>query len=179
VPERDYSGTPLAKNLGAKPGAEVAVFFTTRRVELEERLPGLRATLAPPSRDKRSGQVSSRADLELAVHVREVDLDRLHCDEERLRDLLVAHLLGGHLRDPALARRQRLEPRQEDLARTGASCRQLVVRALEQGARAAPESEIDALAQPCPRFPAAVRPAKSGCNGCHGSGGGLPTHQRR
>ena len=30
VPERDYSGTPLSKKLGAKPGAEVVVFFTTR-----------------------------------------------------------------------------------------------------------------------------------------------------
>ena len=44
---RDYSGTPLAKKLGAKPGAEVVVFFTTRREELERRLPGLKATLAP------------------------------------------------------------------------------------------------------------------------------------
>ena len=30
-PRRDYSATPLAKKLGAKPGAEVVVFFTTRR----------------------------------------------------------------------------------------------------------------------------------------------------
>jgi hypothetical protein len=47
VPERDYSGTPLSRKLGAKPGAEVVVFFTTRRTELEERLPKLKATLAP------------------------------------------------------------------------------------------------------------------------------------
>ncbi len=45
--ERDYSGTPLSKKLGAKPGAEVVVFFTTRRDELLERLPRLKATLAP------------------------------------------------------------------------------------------------------------------------------------
>ena len=43
----DYSGTPLAKKLGAKPGAEVVVLFTTRRAELLERLPKLKATLAP------------------------------------------------------------------------------------------------------------------------------------
>ena len=43
----DYSGTPLAKKLGAKPGAEVLVFFTARRSELEARLPALRATLGP------------------------------------------------------------------------------------------------------------------------------------
>jgi hypothetical protein len=45
--EKDYSGTPLSKKLGAKPGAEVVVFFTTRRSELEARLTGLKATLAP------------------------------------------------------------------------------------------------------------------------------------
>ena len=43
----DYSGTPLGRKLGAKPGAEVLVFFTTRRGELEARLPALKATLAP------------------------------------------------------------------------------------------------------------------------------------
>ena len=44
--EKDYSGTPLGKKLGAKPGAEVVVFFTTRRAELVDRLPRLKATLA-------------------------------------------------------------------------------------------------------------------------------------
>jgi hypothetical protein len=39
--------TPLAKKLGAKPGAEVVVFFTTRRVELERRFVALKKTLAP------------------------------------------------------------------------------------------------------------------------------------
>jgi len=47
VAERDYSGTPLSKKLGARPGAEVVVFFTTRRSELEARLAGLKATLSP------------------------------------------------------------------------------------------------------------------------------------
>jgi hypothetical protein len=43
----DYSSTPLARKLGAKPGGEVLVLFTTRRAELERRLPALKATLAP------------------------------------------------------------------------------------------------------------------------------------
>ena len=43
----DYSATPLSKKLGARPGAEVVVLFTTRRSELLERLPKLKATLAP------------------------------------------------------------------------------------------------------------------------------------
>ena len=44
---KDYSGTPLSKKLGAKPGAEVTLLFTTRRSELEGRLISLKATLAP------------------------------------------------------------------------------------------------------------------------------------
>jgi len=47
VADGDYSGTPLAKKLGAKPGVEVLVFFTARRAELEARLPSLKATLGP------------------------------------------------------------------------------------------------------------------------------------
>jgi hypothetical protein len=46
LPEKKYS-TPLAKKLGAKPGAEVLVFFTTSRGELERRFAGLKTTLAP------------------------------------------------------------------------------------------------------------------------------------
>ena len=38
----------LSEKLGAKPGAEVLVFFTTRRAELERRFPALKKTLAPP-----------------------------------------------------------------------------------------------------------------------------------
>jgi hypothetical protein len=37
----------LSRKLGAKPGAEVLVFFTTRRAELERRFALLKATLAP------------------------------------------------------------------------------------------------------------------------------------
>jgi hypothetical protein len=45
VPEKDYSAVPLASKLGAKPGAEVTVFFTTRADELERRFPKLKRTL--------------------------------------------------------------------------------------------------------------------------------------
>ena len=34
---KDYSATPLSSKLGAKPGVEVLVFFTTSRAELEPR----------------------------------------------------------------------------------------------------------------------------------------------
>jgi hypothetical protein len=39
--------TELSTKLGAKPGSEVLVFFTTRRLELERRFGELKATLAP------------------------------------------------------------------------------------------------------------------------------------
>jgi hypothetical protein len=42
---KDYSGTPLGKKLGAAAGKEVLVFFTTRRDELQSRLPALKETL--------------------------------------------------------------------------------------------------------------------------------------
>jgi hypothetical protein len=48
VAERDYSGSPLTKKLGAKPGADVVVYFTTSRAELERRFESLKRTLAPP-----------------------------------------------------------------------------------------------------------------------------------
>jgi hypothetical protein len=47
VPEKDYSGTPLGRKLGAKPGVGVLVFFTTSRADLEARFGALKATLAP------------------------------------------------------------------------------------------------------------------------------------
>jgi hypothetical protein len=42
----DYSATPLGKKLGAKPGTEVVVLFTTTRAELERRFVPLMDTLA-------------------------------------------------------------------------------------------------------------------------------------
>ena len=45
--DKDYSATPLATKLGAKPGVEVLVFFTTSRNGLERRFSVLKKTLAP------------------------------------------------------------------------------------------------------------------------------------
>jgi hypothetical protein len=47
VAEKNYSGTPLGRKLGAKPGVGVLVFFTTSRADLEKRFAALKATLAP------------------------------------------------------------------------------------------------------------------------------------
>ena len=45
--DKDYSATPLGRKLGAKPGVEVLVLFTTTRVELERRFAALKKMLAP------------------------------------------------------------------------------------------------------------------------------------
>ena len=45
--DKDYSATPLGKKLGAKPGLEVLVLFTTTRAELDRRFATLKKTLAP------------------------------------------------------------------------------------------------------------------------------------
>ena len=47
MPEKNYSGTPLSKKLGAKPGAGVVVFFTTSRADLAKRFAKLKRTLDP------------------------------------------------------------------------------------------------------------------------------------
>jgi hypothetical protein len=46
LPEKTYS-TPLGKKLGAKPGVEALVLFTTSGVELKRRFAALKKTLAP------------------------------------------------------------------------------------------------------------------------------------
>ena len=47
--DRDYSGTPLSRKLGvgARPGSDVLVLFTTASVDLGERLPRLVELLGP------------------------------------------------------------------------------------------------------------------------------------
>jgi hypothetical protein len=45
--DKDYSATPLATKLGAKPGVEVVLFFTTSRAELKHRFATLKTLLAP------------------------------------------------------------------------------------------------------------------------------------
>jgi hypothetical protein len=47
VASKDYAATPLGKKLGAKPGAGVLVLFVAERAELERRLDGMKAQMAP------------------------------------------------------------------------------------------------------------------------------------
>src|ERR1700759_139507 len=97
-------------------------------------------------------EFAPRADVELAVGVREVDLDRLRGDEEFLGDLAVGLRFRRHRRDPALARGQRLDPAagpaRRPLARPPHRLPQLEPpsRALEPGAPLA--QALDALGPP-------------------------------
>ena len=45
--ENDYSATPLTTKLGANPGADVVVYFTTTEAELKRRFAKLKRTLNP------------------------------------------------------------------------------------------------------------------------------------
>jgi hypothetical protein len=47
MPDKDYSGTPLAKKRGATPGTGVVVYFTTTRADLARRFELLKGTLDP------------------------------------------------------------------------------------------------------------------------------------
>ena len=74
---RDYSGTPLGKKLGAKPGVEVLVLFTTSRAELAARFPKLQQTLAPHDAlwiawPKKAAQIETDLDFDA---VQQVGLD--------------------------------------------------------------------------------------------------------
>ena len=47
---KDYSATPLSRKLGAKPGVEVLVLFTTSAAQLRARFDALETTLAQADR---------------------------------------------------------------------------------------------------------------------------------
>ena len=77
MPERDYSGTPLTTKLGARSGADVVVYFTTTRAELERRFAKLKRTLSPAdglwiAYPKRSSELET--DLTFAI-VQRIGLD--------------------------------------------------------------------------------------------------------
>jgi len=75
--ERDYFGTPLTTKLGARSGADVVVYFTTTRAELERRFTKLKRTLSPAdglwiAYPKRSSELAT--DLTFAI-VQRIGLD--------------------------------------------------------------------------------------------------------
>ncbi len=75
-------------------------------------------------------------------------LDGLDGDEQRLSDVLVAHVFGGELRDPALTCGERFEPCLHNFARSCSSRRELVVRLRNERERAEPVRDLDSFSEP-------------------------------
>jgi hypothetical protein len=74
MPDKDYSGTPLARKLGAKPGAGVVVFFTTTRADLERRFELLKGALDPADGlwiawPKKAAKIASDLDFEAVQEI--------------------------------------------------------------------------------------------------------------
>src|SRR5919202_798845 len=117
----------------------------------------INAILALRRDAERVAELGARADPELAVDVAQVDLDGLRRHEQRLRDVLVRHVLGSHLGDAALARRQRLGAGEDELARPRAGRGELGLRVVDERLRAGADGEIEPLAEELPRLGALVR----------------------
>src|SRR6185312_12190738 len=94
------------------------------------------------------GKLSSRADFELAVDAAEVHLDGLDGDEQCLSDVLVAHVVGGELRNLALACGERSEPCLHDFAWSCSGRCELVVRLSKEPERAEPVRDLDSFPEP-------------------------------
>ena len=99
MPEKTYS-TPLGKKLGAKPGSEVVVFFTTSRAELERRFAALKQTLAPADGlwiawPKKASKLETNLDFQA---VQQVGLDAGLVDNKSAANR--RRLAGGALRLP-------------------------------------------------------------------------------
>src|SRR5689334_2475811 len=107
-------------------------------------------------------KLSSGADLQLAVDAAQVHLDRLGGDEEGLRDVLVGHVLGGHLGHTALAGRQRVDSAQREAARSGARRRELGLGELLQWACAESVGELEPAPEVVARLGTLVGAAQRG-----------------
>jgi hypothetical protein len=111
---------------------------------------------------ERLGQLGAGADLQLAVDAAEVDLHGLDRDEQGLGEFLVAHALGRHAGDPALAGGQRVHPSQDQPAGPGARRRQLLLGPPDQPGRAGPVGQLQPLAKRRLGLPALVGAAQRG-----------------
>src|SRR3954447_3496232 len=100
---------------------------------------------------ERLGETSAAPDSQLAVHVRQVDLDRLGGHVERAGDVAVALAPGRQLRHPPLAGRQRPRARERLVPRAATRGVELVPSMLGQRLRAAMAGDLERLSQrrPC------------------------------
>src|SRR5215211_6858935 len=104
-------------------------------------------TLEFLTRGERPRQLRAGADVELAVGVAEVGLDRLEREEELLRDLAVGPAFGGHLGDAAFTGGEGLDPDWDEAAQLLAGGPELAVGALGERERATAPRQLEAGAQ--------------------------------
>src|SRR6266498_2376358 len=104
----------------------------------------------------------SRGELQFAEDAREVALNRACRDEQRLCDLAVSEALASVLGDPALAGRQRVEPRQDDPARARAGGAELGLGLFGERSRARAVGGLECLAEQFSRFGAPIAPSEQG-----------------
>jgi hypothetical protein len=104
----------------------------------------------------------SRVDPELSEDAGEVALDRARRDEQHLCDLTVGEALSSELGDPALTRRQRIEPRKNNPARARAGRAQLGLGLFGKRLGACVVGGIECLAEELSRFGAPIAPPEQG-----------------
>jgi hypothetical protein len=105
-------------------------------------------------------ELRAGADLEFAVGVAQVHLDPFDRDEQRLRDVLVAHPVGGELCHAPLTRGERVEPCLDDVPRSRTGGRELFVRPLGEPECSHSSGEVDAFSEPLACLDSLVRPAE-------------------
>ena len=119
-----------------------------------------------PQGSRALGSCIPRADLELAVGARQVHLDRLRRDEQRLGDRAVRHPGGRHRRDAQLARRQRLRPADARPARGRAPATRSSVRARSATGPAPHASARSRPRRKSPRACARLPPRRTAAPSC-------------
>src|SRR5215207_4859235 len=97
------------------------------------------------------GKTRAAPDPQVAVHARQMDLDRLRGHVERAGDVAVALAGGRHPRDPPLARRQRLRAAERLAPRAATRGVQLVPGMLGQRLRTAVAGDLERVPQRRPR----------------------------
>src|SRR5262249_1621251 len=111
---------------------------------------------------ERLRQLYARADPQLAVHAREVDLDRLRGDEESLGNLAVGWAFRRQCSNTPLARGERLDPPKCEAPGPCPRGEQLGLGARGKRSRAADRRQLDRTPKLLARLRAPIGAAKRG-----------------
>ena len=109
---------------------------------------------------ERGAELPARGEVEFAVDPTQMLFDRLHRHVQLLRDLLVAQVLGRHLRNPPFAGRKGVQAAALHRPGVGAGGGEFLVRPGDQRSRPAPMRELDPVTQSLTRLAAVVAAAQ-------------------